>query len=131
MTNKEVVERFFTEVYNDQNYEATHDYFAADYRDHGPDGARGPADAVEIFKRTHAAFPDLEVTIDDLIEEGGKVAFRGRFPGTHRGEFAGVTPNGATVDFEALEIFQVEDRKITDSWGYWPSSVILEQIRAS
>ena len=48
-------------------------------RDNGPDGATGCEAAIEVFRRTHNAFPDIKVTIRDLIEEDNKVTFRGRF----------------------------------------------------
>lgn len=127
-TNKEVVEGFFLDIYNHRKYEMAHEYFTPDYRDNGPDGAKSPQDAVEVFLKTHEAFPDIEVTIDDLIEEDDRVAFRGRFRGTHLGEFAGLTPSEAKVDFEALEMFRLENGRIAESWGYWPNSLILEQL---
>lgn len=77
----------------------------------------------------YKAFPDLQVTIDDLIEESGKVAFRGRFEGTQLGEFSGIDPSNVKVEFEALEIFWLEDGKITESWGYWPKAAIIGQLQ--
>ena len=114
----------------EKRYDAAHTYFAPDYRDHGPDGARSPEDATEVFRRTRAAFPDIQVTVDDLVEEGDCVAFRGRFRGTHLGEFAGLAATGAAVDFEALELFRLAGSKIVESWGYWPDALILAQLRA-
>ena len=105
--------------------------FVPNYRDNGPDKARNPEDATEIFKGAHSAFPDLHVTVTDLFAEGDKVAFRGRFRGTHQGEFAGVAATNRPVDFEALEVFRLEAGKIAESWGYWPNLLILEQLRSS
>ncbi|MFM8295233.1 MAG: ester cyclase [Microcystaceae cyanobacterium] len=89
---------------------------------------RSIEDAIAILKQTHASFPDLQVQIDDLIEEDNKVVFRGRFTGTHLGEFSGLSPSGLPVEFEALEIFKLENQKITESWGYWPMTDIIRQI---
>lgn len=130
LTNKEVVQRFF-EIYNNQDYEAAYKYFAPNYKDHGLPQVRSVEDAIEILKSTHKAFPDIKVVIDDLIQENDKVVFRGRFTGTHLGEFVDIAPSGAKVEFEALEIFKVENQKITESWGYWPLSVIVSQIQTS
>lgn len=103
-------------------------YFVPNYYDHSLPQVRSIEDAIAILKQTHASFPDLQVHINDLIEEDNKVVFRGRFTGTHLGEFAGLPPSGLGIEFEALEIFQLENQKITESWGYWPMTNILSQI---
>jgi len=128
--NKEVVKYFF-EIYNHQNYEAAYKCMSPNYLDHGLPQVRSVEDAIEILKETHKAFPDIKVVIDDLIEENDKVVFRGRFSATHLGEFVGIAPTGAKVEFEALEIFKIENQKITESWGYWPMSEIVSQIQVS
>jgi steroid delta-isomerase-like uncharacterized protein len=127
-TNKEILTYFF-DIYNNKNYEDLHDYFAPDYYDHGLPQVRSVEDAIAILKLTHTAFPDIQVVINDLIEEGEKIAFRGYFTATHLGEFVGIPASGARVEFEALEIFKFENHKVTESWGYWPMPQILEQIK--
>ena len=129
LTNKVVVKRFFLEIYNNHNYEAAYRYFTSDYRDNGPDRAVGCKAAIEVFKKTHNSFPNLNVTIGDLIEENGKVTFRGHFTATHLGEFEGIAPSGKKVSFEAIEIFRLVNGKIAESWGYWPMITILAQLQ--
>jgi predicted ester cyclase len=92
---------------------------------------RSVEDAIEILKLTHKSFPDIKVIIDVLIEENDKVVFRGCFTATHLGEFLGIPSSGAKIKFEALEIFKVENQKITESWGYWPLLEIVNQIQVS
>ena len=41
-----------------------------------------------------AAFPDLHLTIEDMIAEGDKVVTRFTIHGTHRGQFQGIPPTG-------------------------------------
>jgi predicted ester cyclase len=58
-----------------------------------------PPELAEEFKRDMAelrrAFPDYSGTNVDQIAEGGKVANRFVFLGTHLGEFEGVAPTGS------------------------------------
>ncbi len=130
LTNKEVVRQFF-EIYNSQDYKAAYDCMALNYYDHGLPQVRSVEDAIKILKLTHKSFPDIKVAINDLIEEHDKVVFRGHFSATHLGEFIGIAPTGMRVEFEALEIFKIENQKITESWGYWPMQTIINQITAS
>ena len=116
LTHKDVVRRFF-DIYNTKDYEAVHHYLAPNYLDHGLPFVRSAEAAIAVLKSTHQAFPDIQVVIDELIEENHFVAFRGHFTGTHLGEFVGVPASRARIEFEALEIFKVENQKITESWG--------------
>ena len=58
-------------------------------------GLRGP----ELLKRNagmyRAAFPDVRISVDDVIAGGDKVVLRWHSEGTHRGELAGLAPTGA------------------------------------
>ncbi|CAD5951852.1 SnoaL-like polyketide cyclase [Planktothrix tepida] len=130
LTNKEIIAGFF-EIYNNKDYEAVYRYFSPHYVDHGLPQVKSLEQVIGILKLTHKSFPDLQVIINDLIEENNQVVFRGRFSGTHLGEFANLPPGGAKVEFEALEIFKIENQKITESWGYWPLSEIINQITAA
>ncbi len=129
LTNKEVVRSFF-ETYNTQDCEAAYKYLSLNYLDHGPP-ARNIEDAIKTLKSTYQSFPDIKVVIDDLIEENDKVAFRGHFSATHLGEFVGIAPTGAKLEFEAFEIFKIENQKIIESWGCWPMQEIFNQINAA
>lgn len=126
--NKKVVADFF-EIYNSKDYEAMYRYFVPNYFDHGIPTVRSIEAAIAIIKSVHQSFPDIQVSIEDLIEENNQVAFRGRFTATHLGEFQGLAPTGKRIEFEALEIFKLENQKITESWGYWPLPDILAQIQ--
>ena len=130
LSNKEIVKQFF-EIYNSQDYQVAYQCMAIDYLDHGLDQVQSVEDAIKILKLTHTSFPDIQVAIDDLIEENDLVVFRGHFTATHLGHFAGIPPTGVKVEFEALEIFKIENHKITESWGYWRMQNIINQINAS
>ena len=127
-TPGDVVTAFF-EVYNTKRYEDLRSCMAATYFDHTLAYVRSLEDAIEVLASIHCSFPDLHVDIDDLISEGELVVFRGRFTGTHLGDFAGVGATGRRVEFEAIEIFKVKDGRIAESWGYWPSHDILRQLQ--
>ena len=63
-----------------------------------------------------------------MFSEGNKVAVRVKFMGTHTNNFYGIEPTNKPFEFEALEIFLVENGIISESWGYWPSSEIKRQL---
>jgi len=62
-----------------------------------PIDATGAQKLKEVFGRLHRAFPDLHITVEDLIAEGDKVVARNTVTGTHQGEHMGLPPAGKSV----------------------------------
>jgi steroid delta-isomerase-like uncharacterized protein len=71
----------------------------------------------EVFARVHRVFPDLQVTVEDLIEEGDKVVGRHTITGTHQGEYMGLPPTGKTITYEEIIIFRFVNGRIAETWG--------------
>lgn len=77
-----------------------------------------------------SGFPDLRITVDDLIGEGEKVAWRLGVTGTHTGDFRGVSPTGTEVRFAAQYIFEFRDHKIVRRWTNFDRLGVLVQLGA-
>ena len=91
---------------------------------------------IETFRQfaadAHAAFPDMQITVEDMIAEGDRVAARVIMRGTHRGEFQGIAPTGKRVQVRAMDMFRIADGKIVEHWGHGddPSDILREPERA-
>jgi steroid delta-isomerase-like uncharacterized protein len=85
------------------------------------------AEAVkEVFARLLHAYPDLHITIEDLVEEGDKVVMRNTVTGTHRGEHMGVPPTGRSVTYNEIFIFRFAGGRVAETWGVVD---VLSQMR--
>jgi len=82
-----------------------------------PIAGTGAAKLKEVFRRLHQAFPDLHITVEDLIAEDDKVVGRNTVTGTHRGEYMGLPPTGKTVAYDEIFIFRCTDGRIAETWG--------------
>jgi steroid delta-isomerase-like uncharacterized protein len=82
-----------------------------------PIQATGAQAIKEVFATLHRAFPDLHVTIDDLIEEGDKVVARQTVTGTHQGEYMGLPPTGKPVTYNEIFIVRFVNGRIAETWG--------------
>ena len=71
----------------------------------------------EVFARLHRAFPDLHITIEDLIEEGDKVVSRNMVTGTHQGDYMGIPPTGKSVTYNEIFILRFTGGRIAETWG--------------
>ena len=64
-----------------------------------------------------AAFPDLHLTVEDMIAEGDKVVVRNTVTGTHRGEYMGLPPTGKSVTYNEIFIFRFVNGRVAETWG--------------
>ena len=66
--------------------------------------------------RYFEAFPDMHVSLEELIAEGDRVFLRSTLTGTHDGEYKGIPANGRHVATECAEVFRIDHGR---SAGYW------------
>jgi steroid delta-isomerase-like uncharacterized protein len=64
----------------------------------------------------HNAFPDLELTIEEVTAEGDRVVVRTTATGTHLGEFLGVPATGRTITFRTSDTHLVRGNRIVQTW---------------
>jgi steroid delta-isomerase-like uncharacterized protein len=82
-----------------------------------PVQATGAQAIMEVFTTLNRAFPDLQITVEDLIEEGDKLVVRNTVTGTHQGEYMGIAPTGKSVTYNEVFIFRFANGRIAETWG--------------
>ncbi|HJX93168.1 MAG TPA: ester cyclase [Pyrinomonadaceae bacterium] len=120
--NKALTERWFEEVWNKGRAEAIREMVTEDLVIHGLSDAKGEAiKGVKAFDEFHSqfvnAFPNIQVTVDDLIAEGDKVAARCTVRAKHTGDALGVAATHADVDFTGIAIVRINGGKIVEAWN--------------
>jgi predicted ester cyclase len=63
------------------------------------------------------AFPNLHVTVEDLIAEADKVVARNSVTGTNQGEYLGRPPTGKSVTYHEIFIVRLAGGRIAETWG--------------
>ena len=75
------------------------------------------------------AFPDFNVTVEDVIAEGEKVVSRYTFRGTHQGETEEFgSPTGRQFELEGISMHRFEDGKIVEDWERYDNLSVLQQL---
>ena len=82
-----------------------------------PTGATGAEALKLVWAVLLRAFPDLHVTVEDVIAEGDKVVARNTVTGTHRGEYMGSPPTGNSVTYNEIFIVRFAGGRIAEIWG--------------
>ena len=104
---KQVVRDYYERVINGRDLDAVAEFFADERMVEGV--RRG---CFAYFE----AFPDMHVSLDELIGEGESVFLRSTLTGTHDGEYKGIPATGRHVATECAEVFRIRDGKFA---GYW------------
>jgi predicted ester cyclase len=92
---------------------------------------RGPEGLKRIVTMYRTAFPDLRMTVDDVIASGDKVVLRWHSEGTHHGELAGLAPTGARGSVTGISIDRWKDGKLVEGWAEWDNLGLARQLGAA
>jgi predicted ester cyclase len=130
---KNLVRRWFEEVWNKQREAAISEMFVYEGVAHGlpdPDSViRGP----EEFKKFHQGmvqtFPDIHVDLDDLIAEGDRVAVRWTATMTHLGDGLGYAPTKRKVTLGGSSFLLCRDGKIVEGWNHADFTRMFAQLQ--
>lgn len=133
MDHTATVRRLY-ELINAGDIDAFGDLLADDFVEHEelPGGAPTKQGVKDFFRMQIAAFPDMAMTPQDVIDGGDKVVARVRFTGTHRGEFMGIPPTGRSVDVQLIDIIRCEDDGLAhEHWGVFDAMAMMQQLGAA
>src|SRR6202163_179770 len=129
--NKNVVRRLFQEVWNKGNLQVTDELFTPNYAHHDastPDFGRGPDSEKKRATLYRTAFPDIHLTIEDVIAEGETVMTRWSCRGTHKGDLNGTAPTGKHVTISGVTVVRVSNGKIAEGYVNWDALGLMQQL---
>ncbi len=130
--NRTVARRFVEGVLGRGDFAVLNALAAPECVDHA--GASGPAPCPEAIAQFlvpwRAAFADLQITVEDLVAQGDRVAARWTLCGTHRGAFLGRPPTGQRVAVTGMEFYCLAGGKIIARWALLDTPGLLRQLGA-
>ncbi len=128
--NKAVVRRFFEEAVNKGNLNVLDQVIADDFLDRNvpPGTPAGPEGVKQFLRMVRTAFPDLHVSIDDMLAEGEKVVARLTVRGTHKGELMGIPPTGRQATWGGMDIIRIAGTKMAERWGLRDFLGMMQQL---
>ena len=131
-SNKAVVRRYIEQVLNRGDMAVAAELLASNYQRHVSPAA--PSITADLQKQrlavVRAAFPDWQLTVEDILAEGDRVTFRATIHATHQGPFHGIAPTGKPIRVSALEILRIDNGKVVEHWGGADVYSLLFQLGA-
>jgi len=129
--NKAIVRRLFAELWNNGNLSLADQLFTPNYTHHdssSPDFGYGPESERKRATLYRTAFPDLRLTIEDLIAEGDTVMARWTCQGTHKGDLNGIAPTGKQFTISGVTIARLLNGKLVEGYVNWDALGLMQQL---
>jgi len=127
MSRVEEVLHGIYEAINTGNLALLEKYVAPDYVEH-TDGFQGVEPFAQQIAAFRAGFPDLHVSIDDVLTDGDRFASRTTVTGTHTGDLMGMPATGKRISVEAVDIGRIENGHAKERWGGLNMYSLLSQL---
>ena len=126
---RELVLRMHRELLRTRDLDRVDEFFAPDFVSHNtppglPEGVEG---VKRFFAMFRDALGDLDVSVDELVAEGDRVAVATTTTGTHQGELFGIAATGRRVAVTGIDLVRV-DGKIVEHRGLTDTVGLLRQL---
>lgn len=131
--NKVLLGRFVEEVVNTGDVDLVRRFVSEDFVDHDPPPGASPdvSGFRKAFAGVRVAFPDFHATVEDLVAEEDKVAYRWTFRGTHLGALGGVPPTGKAAAWAVIGVMRFANGKMVERWQQLDTAGLLRQLGVS
>ncbi len=127
--NKALVRRLYDEAFGKNNTAVIDEIVSASFRSHTSVLDPPNIDGLKsLVRNLHTGFPNLKVTIEDILEERDRVCVRLKVSGTQRGEYMGMAPSGKSMSIDVLRIFRIQGGKIVEDWGVPDVLGMMQQL---
>lgn len=117
---KTIVRRVNEEAFSaDGDLSVIDEFVAADLVDHTapPHLQHGNQSLKELAQIWRRAFPDLKVTVQDILAEDDLVVIAWSGGGTHLGDLMGIPPTGKQGFMSGITFNRMQDGRIVERWG--------------
>ena len=131
--NKAIVRRLYEEVWNKRKLEIISEIISPSHALQAPNisgSSIGPAAYKRNVSLFLAGYPDLRLTIQDIISEKEKVVACWTMSGIHKGDYMGVPATNKKVSVDGITIHHIANGKIMDSYSNWDALGMMQQLGA-
>ena len=133
--NKATARRWFLDIITQGKLAVADEIFAANHIFHDPhappggwsNGPQGPKMVASVFG---GGFSGWNITIEDQIAEGEKVATRWTASATNTGPVMGMPPTGKAIRVTGVNVTRFAEGKIAESWSNFDMLSLLQQLGA-
>jgi predicted ester cyclase len=126
--HRATVAHAFADLMNGHDPDAVDGFIAEDYINHNVRVEDGREANRALWTSWFAAFPDTEVTLDDVLVDGDRVVGRFTYRATFQGAFMGLPPTGLPVVMHSIDIWRVVDGMAVEHWDQLDTDAFFAQL---
>lgn len=112
---KAFVRQHFEDFVNQHDLSVADRNFAPEYQEHGtdvpPGSPPGPEGPKQYLAAAFRRFPDIHVTIEDIVAEGDRVVVRNTWRATD-------TQSNQKIQFGGVVIWRIAHGQLVERWAY-------------
>ena len=128
--NRQFARRWMHEIWNERKEETIDELMAPDAVGHVESGTViGSAPFKQYRASLLNAFPDLCVSVEDVISNEDSVAVRWCVTATHLGDGLGIPATGRPVSFAGMTWFRLADGRAVEGWDAWNLGGLLDSLK--
>ena len=119
------------EIWNEGNYALLDELYSPEIVRHEVniiEDLVGPKEYKDNVTLVRTAYPDFNVTADELFVKDDRVVLRWTVTGTNTGPRGDQPATGKRIQFSGVVINRVVDGKIVEEWVYFNMAAILKQL---
>jgi len=126
--NKAVARRVFDEIFNQGKFEVAAEIYASDFINHGRTRDISLKEDQDAARGWKSAFPDLRMTVEQMMAEGDLVTVLWTAKGTNTGTGNGLPATGKSAAGRGITIWRIRDGKIREEWSEFDQHSMLQQL---
>lgn len=84
----------------------------------------------ELFEAMREGFPDIQFSVEKVVENGDMAAAWVRMTGTHLQEFMGLEPSYNQIDIMGADFIRFKQERAVEHWGVFDRLTMLYQLEA-
>lgn len=127
-TRQETILKAWNGAWGDGDLAAFERILAPGYIRRSKSGTEDYASLRKTIEAMQTAFPDSEIEILQIIEDGDRVAIHWQTRGTHQGSFMDVPATGRSVTVSGASFLRFEDGKLAEEWVIWDPRELLSAL---
>lgn len=128
--NKANQRRVWDEAFGKGNLEVIDELFDPSYYFKSPLGVdvKGAEGFKQNLAMMRSAFPDMNISIDDMFAADDKVVTRFAITGTFTGEMLGIPPTGNSISVSGIVVTRWEGGKEVEAWESLDTLAFYQQL---
>jgi predicted ester cyclase len=130
--NEAAVLRVLYDGLDGRNFAVLSEVLSPTYVAHTPFGTAVGIPAFEKIAGTLIkAFPDVHLTVLEVVSEGDTVVVRDLTTATQKGPFLGIPATGKKVSWSEYQFWHLSHGKVVEEWVTFDTLGLLQQLKGS